>query len=156
MHTEDNKRVRERRPYYLRLARIFEALLLSLLPLSCIIAPIRELGNITLSTTTIYSSTYNIALIQDSNMAINSVNDLFIGDEIRGHSLVLSMYKPRFPSIFCKSDKEYHIYLKRNSNRIDEDEPVSSIGNSQDKYMTQEKKKGQVSKMADNIDNICH
>ena len=121
------------------------------------VAPIRKLGNITLSATTLRSSTYNMALIQDIDMAIDSVNDLFTGDKIRDHSLALSVHKSRSPLIsLSESDKEYHVHVKRDSNRMDEDEPVSPIGNSQDEYMIQERKKGQVSKAADNIDNMCH
>ena len=97
-----------------------------------------------------------MALILDIDMAVDSINDLFIGDEVRGHSLVLSVYKPRSPSILLsKSDKEYHICVKRDSNRMDEDKLVSSTGNSQDEYMTQERKKGQVSKAANSTDNMC-
>ena len=78
-----------------------------------------------------------MALILDIDMAVDFVNDFFIGDEIRGHSLALSVHKPRSPSILLsKSDKEHHICIKRDSNRIDEDKPVSSTGNSQDEYMT--------------------
>jgi len=101
--------------------------------------------------------TYNIALILDIDMAIDSVNDLFTGNKVRGHSLALSIHKPRFPLIFLsESNKEYHIYIKRDSNRMDEDEPIPSTGNSQDKYIIQERKKGQVSKTANSTDNICH
>jgi len=88
------------------------------------VAPIRELGNITLSATTLCSSTYN--------MAIDFVNDLFTDNEVRNHSLALSVHKSRSLSIFSsKSDKEYDICVKRDSDRMGEDEPVSPIGNSQ-------------------------
>jgi len=90
-------------------------------------------------------------------MAIDFVDDLFIGDKIRNCFLALSVHKPRSPSISSsKSDKEYYVCVKRDSNRMDEDDPVSPIGNSQDEYMTQERKKDQVSKAADNTDNMCH
>jgi len=52
--------------------------------------------------------------------------------------------------------EEYHICVKRNNNRIDEDKPVFSTGNSQDEYMTQERKKDQVSKTTDSTDNTCY
>ena len=98
-----------------------------------------------------------MAPIQDIDMAIDSVNDLFTGDEVRDHSLALSVHKSRSLLISSsKSDKEYNICVKRDSDRMDEDEPVSSIGNSQDEYTTKERKKGQVSKVADNTDNMCH
>jgi len=95
-----------------------------------------------------------MALILNIDMAIDSVNDLFTGNEVRGHSLALSMHKLRSPLISSsESNKEYHICVKRDSDRMDEDEPVSSTGNSQDEYTIQERKKGQVSKTAD-IKNI--
>ena len=98
-----------------------------------------------------------MAPIQDIDMAIDFVNDLFTGDEVRDHSLALSVHKFRSLLISSsKSDKEYNICVKRDSDRMDEDEPVSSIGNSQDEYMTEERKKGQVSKAADNTDNMCY
>jgi len=121
------------------------------------VVSIRELGNITLSATTLCSSTYNMAPIQDIDMAIDSVNDLFTGDKVKDCPLALSVHKSRSLLIFSsKSDKEYDICVKRDSDRMDENKPVSSIGNSQDKYMTKKKKKDQVSKVADNTDNMCH
>jgi len=67
--------------------------LLSLLPPSCIVAPIRELGNITLFTATTCSTTSNMASIQDIDMVVDPLDNLFdIGnnfDKVRGYSLVL-------------------------------------------------------------------
>ena len=98
-----------------------------------------------------------MAPILDIDMAIDSVNDLFTGDEVKGHSLALSVHKPRSLSISSsKSNEEYHICVKRDSDRMDEDKLVFSTGNSQDEYVTQERKKGQVSKAADSTDNMCH
>jgi len=98
-----------------------------------------------------------MAPILDIDMAVNSVNDLFTGDEVRGCSLALSVHKPRSPLILSsESDEEYHIHVKRDSNKMDENKPVSSTSNSQDKYATQERKKGQVGKTADSTDNTCH
>ena len=95
-----------------------------------------------------------MALILDIDMAVDSVNDLFTGDEVRGRSLVLSVHKLRSPLISSsKSNKEYHICVKRDTDRMDEDEPDSSTVNRQDEYTIQERKKGQVSKTAD-IKNI--
>jgi len=46
--------------------------------------------------------------------------------------LALSVHKPRSLSISSsESNKEYHIRVKRDSDRMDEDDPVSPIGNSQ-------------------------
>jgi len=98
-----------------------------------------------------------MAQIQDIDIAVDFIKNLFTGDEIRGCSLVLSMYRPRSPSISLSgSNEEYHIHVKRDSDRMDEDEPVSFVGNSQVEYKTQEKKKDQVSKVADNTDNMFH
>ena len=105
--------------------------LLSLLPPSCMVVPIRELGNITLSNTTLCSTTYNMAWIQDTDTAVDPVKNLFTDDEVRGHSLALSVHRPRSPSISSsESDEEYHVHVKRDSDRMNENEPVSSVGNS--------------------------
>ena len=70
-------------------------------------------------------------------MAIDFVDDLFTDNKVRSCSLALSVHKPRSSSIsLSKSDEEYHICVKRDSDRMDEDNPVSLIGNSQDEYMT--------------------
>ena len=72
-----------------------------------------------------------MAPILDIDMAVDSVNDLFIGDEVRGYSLALSVHKPRSPSIsLSESDKEYYICVKRDSDRMDENKSISSTGNS--------------------------
>ena len=41
------------------------------------VAPIRDLGNITANTLTFYESTSNMATIDDIDMRINSFNSLF-------------------------------------------------------------------------------
>ena len=92
------------------------------------VAPIRELGNITLSNTTLCSTTYNMAWIQDIDMAVDPVENLFTDDEMRGHLLALDMHRPR--SYSSESDEEYHVHVKRDSDRMNENEPVSSVGNS--------------------------
>jgi len=92
------------------------------------VVPIKELGNITLSATTTHSTTYNIALILDIDMAVDSVNNLFTGNEVRGHSLALSAHRSR--SLLMSSsecDEKYHIHVKRDSDRMEEDESVTSI-----------------------------
>ena len=67
------------------------------------VVPTRELGNITFSTTTTCSNTHNMASIQDIDMVVDPLDNLFdIGnnfDEMRGCSLTLSAYRPRFLSI---------------------------------------------------------
>jgi len=121
------------------------------------VVPIRNFGNITLSNTTLCSTTYNIAQIQDTDMAVDPVENLFIGNKVRGHSLVLSVHRLRSPLIsLSESNEEYHMHVKRDSNRMDKDKPISSVGNSQVKYEIWEKKKDQVSKAADNADSMFH
>ena len=132
-------------------------ILLSLLPPSCIVAPIRETRNIILFNTTSHSTTHNMARIQDNNMVINPVKDLFPDNEIRGHSLALSMYKPRSPSISSSESKEeYHICIQRISDKMDEDDPIPKSSNNQVKDTTWEKRKNLGSKVADNIGNTLH
>ena len=98
-----------------------------------------------------------MALILNIDMAVDSVNDLFTGNKVRGHSLALSVHKSRSPSISSLlSLKEYHIHVKRDNNRIDENKPIPSAGNSQDEYAIQKRKKGQVSKTSNSTDNMCH
>ena len=58
-------------------------------------------------------------------MAVDPVKNLFTDNEMRGRLLALSVYRPRFPSISSSiSDEEYHVHVKRDSNRMDNDEPV--------------------------------
>jgi len=72
-----------------------------------------------------------MAPILDIDMAVDSVNDLFTSNEVRDHSLALSVHKPRSLLISSsESDKEYHICVKRDSDRMNENKPVFSTGNS--------------------------
>ena len=95
---------------------------------------------------------------QDINMVIDPLENLFdIGDnydEVRGRSLEMSAHKPRSSSISSsKCDEEYHIQVKRESDRMVEDESVNSIGSICIKYATQEGQNNQVSKVADSTSN---
>ena len=69
--------------------------------------------------------------ILNFDMAINSGNNLFIDEKVRNHSLALSAYRPLSSS---KCDEGYYIYIKRHSDRIEEDDPVISVGSIQVKY----------------------
>jgi len=76
------------------------------------IASIRDLGNISLSATTMSYNSFNMDSSQNINMVVDPLDNLFdIGnnyDEIRGHSLEMSAHKPRSPSILSsKYDKEF-------------------------------------------------
>ena len=121
--------------------------LFSLLPLSCMIAPIRDQENITYSSTTMSFNILNSVSIQDLNMNVDPVSTMFELDyndnEVRGHSLDVSIHRPRFPSMSSsKCDEEYHIYVQRKGKKIVEDnndiKPTNSIGSIRLKYMTQE------------------
>ena len=87
----------------------------------------------------------------DINMVFDPEDNIYdIGngfEEGRGHSLSFSMYKPRSPSIsLSKCFEDYHIHVKRDSNRIGKDEPVGSIGSVKVEYTSQGGQKDQVSK----------
>jgi len=121
------------------------------------VAPTRELGNITLSDTTTSSTTHNMTPILDFDMAVDSGNDLFTDEEVRGCSLALSAHRPRTPSMSSSEcDEEYHVRVKRRSDRMDEDEPVASVGSIQVEYASQEGRNGQVSEAADNTNNTSY
>ena len=78
--------------------------LLSFLPLSCMVAPIRDLGNITSKTLSICESTLNMTASNDIDMEVDSFNQLFQGtndffDEVQDCSLTQSAHSPRTLSI---------------------------------------------------------
>jgi len=104
------------------------------------VASIRELGNISLSTSATYSTTNNMTPIQDNDMVVDPLDNLLgIGnkfDEMRDCSLAQSTHRPRSPSMsLSECNEKYHIYVKRNSNRMEEDEPVTSVGSIQVEYI---------------------
>ena len=101
----------------------------------------------------------NLTPNSDINMVINSVDNIFnIGDSFKaekGCSLSLSIYKPRSSSISSSERSEdYHIRVKKDSDRIDEDKPVSSIGSIKIEYVSQEEQKNQVSKVTDTTNDM--
>jgi len=123
------------------------------------VAPTRELANITLSPTAIANVSNNLTPNSDIDMIVDPLDNLYNIDdsfeEGRGRSLSLSMHKPRSPSISSsKYSKEYHIYVKRESNRMNEDEPIISIGSIKVEYTFQERQKYQVSKVTDITNNM--
>jgi len=118
------------------------------------VVPIRELANITQSTTAIANISNNLTPNSDINMVIDPEDNIYnIGnsfEERRGYSLSFSMHKLKSPSISSsKCSKDYHIHVKRNSDRMDKDEPVSSIGSVKVEYASQGGQKDQVSKVTD-------
>ena len=53
-----------------------------------------------------------MAWIQDIDMAVDPVENLFTDDEMRGHLLALSVHRPRSYSIsLSESDEEYYVLL---------------------------------------------
>ena len=123
------------------------------------VVPIRELANITQSTTAIANISNNLTPNLDINMVIDPEDNIYnIGDgfeERRGCSLSFSMHKPRSPSnSSSKCSKDYHVRVKRNSDRMDKDEPIGSIGSVKVEYASQGGQKDQVSKATDTTNDI--
>jgi len=74
-------------------------------------------------------------------------------DEVRGCSLDASVHRPRSPSLLSsKNEEEYHVHVQHESDRINEDEPVNSLGSINLEYVTQSQNH-QVSKAADSLSN---
>ena len=95
------------------------------------------------------------------DMVIDPLDNLLdIGSSFnseRDHSLLLSMHKLRLPSIsLSECSEEYHVHVKRMSNRMDEDKPVGTIDSIKLEYASQEKQKDQVSIATDTTRNMMH
>ena len=105
--------------------------------------------------------TNDMTPIQDNNMIVDSF-DNFLGignkfDKIRDYSLALSVHRPRSSSIsLSKCNEKYHVHVKSDSDRMEEDKPVVSIGSIQVEYVSQEGRNSQVSKVANNTNNTCY
>ena len=119
--------------------------LLSLLPPSYIVAPIRDQGNITHSSTIMSFNTLDSISIQKLNMDVDPVSTMFELDhndnKVRGCSLDVSIHRLRSPSMSSsKYDEEYHIRIQRESKKMVENnndiEPANSIGSIRLKYAT--------------------
>jgi len=118
------------------------------------VVPIKELVNITHFTTAMANISNNLTSNSDINMVIDPEDNIYdIGNgfkEGRGCSLLLSIHKPRSPSISSsKCSEDYYVHVKRNSNRMDENEPVGSISSIKIEYVSQRGQKDHVSKAAD-------
>ena len=112
------------------------------------VVPIRESANITHTSTAMANISDNLTPNSDINMVFDPENNIYnISEgfkEGRGCSLSFNIHKPRSPSIsLSKCSKDYHVCVKRMSDRMDEDKPVSSIGSIKVKYVFQE---GQMSR----------
>jgi len=90
-------------------------------------------------------------MIIDLKDNIFNISNTF--EERRSHSLLFSMHKPRSSSISSsKYSEDYHVHVKRDSNKMDKDESISFIGSIKVEYMSQGGQNVQVSK-ATNITN---
>ena len=123
------------------------------------VVPIRELVNITHSTVSMANNPNNLTPSFDIDIVIDPIDNIFdIGDNFkdrRGCSLSLSMYKPKSPLIFSsKYSEDYHVYIKRESDRMDEDKLVGSIGSIRLEYESQGRQKDQVNKATDTTNNM--
>ena len=87
------------------------------------------------------SNSLNLTSGQDIDMVVDPIEAIFDLDnnldEVRGHSLDLSIYRPRSPSIsLSEYNEEYHIHIKQESNRMVKDKPVNSSSNFSLEYVT--------------------
>jgi len=77
----------------------------------------------------------DIDMVTDPIGAMFNLNNNF--DEVRGHSLDASAHKPKSPSVLSsESEKEYHVYVQQESDRMNEDEPDNSPGSVKLEYKT--------------------
>ena len=93
------------------------------------------------------------------NTVIDLVNNIYdIGNSFkmgRGCSLSLSIYRPK-SSLISSSEcsEDYHVYVKRKSDRMNKDELVSSIGSIKLEYVSQKGQKNQISKVTNTTSDI--
>ena len=81
------------------------------------VAPIRDLGNITQPSDTMSSNFSKVIFNDDIDMVPNSIGAMFNlnnnFDEMKGCSLDMSAHKPRSPSVSSsKSKEEYHAHVQ--------------------------------------------
>ena len=103
----------------------------------------------------------NLTPTSNINMVIDSLDNLLdISNSFnseRGYSLLLSMHKPRLPSISSsKCSEEYHVHVKRRSNRMDKNEPVGTSNSIKLEYIFQGEQKDQVSTTTNTTRNTMH
>ena len=78
------------------------------------VAPIRDIGNKSLFTSTFHNSISNIAPTSNMNMIIDSINDFFKSncnnyDKVRGHPLVFSMHNLKSLSMSLNECNEEYL-----------------------------------------------
>ena len=80
-------------------------------------------------------------------------------NEVRGHSLDLSIHRPRSLSLLLlvsDCDEEYHVHVQRKSNKMNEDKSINLSENIELEYTTPKSQPNQVSKMADVVAITYH
>ena len=96
------------------------------------VAPIRDIGNIIFHSSAFHTSASNIASELDiditdctavKNIIFNNSGEI---DKVRGHSLTPSAHSSRSSShVLDLSDEPYPNKVQRESNNMDEDNPVA-------------------------------
>ena len=81
------------------------------------VAPIRDLGNLTHSSAIMSQNSLNLVPSQDINMDVDPIEAMFDlnnnFDKVRGCSLDMSIHRPRSPSLLLSEcDEEYHIRVQ--------------------------------------------
>jgi len=107
-------------------------MLLSLLPPSCMVVPIRALVNITLSTTTKALSTNILNMFANEDVVMDGgLFDCLFKDicdnynEVQGHTLAYSAHCPRTPSMSSSECKEsYAKQIERQNDIIVEEDLI--------------------------------
>ena len=95
------------------------------------------------------------------NIDVDGFNNLFKNisdnfDKVRGHSLAQSTHYPRTPSLFSSNyDEDYTMRVQKASNRMDEDNPVTTSDSIQLEYTNPKGQNSLVSKIADNTSPAC-
>ena len=103
----------------------------------------------------------NLVLSQDIDMVFDPVKTMFDlnnnFNKVRDHSLDLSIHRPRSLSSLLsvsECDKEYHVCIQRESNKMIEDKPIISSNNFELEYITPKSQTNQVSKVAETPSNM--
>jgi len=114
------------------------------------VASNRELGNK-------HCFTHNMASNDYINIDVDGFNNLFKNisnnfDKVRNRSLAQSTHHPRTPLLSSSDyDEDYIMRVQKASNRMNEDNPVTTSNSIQLEYTNPKGQNGLVSKVADNI-----
>ena len=139
-----------------RSIRLIITSLLSLQLPSCIIASVRDTGNITFFSSAITNVQLTINLLPNVGIDIDNFRDSNIDnyDEIRDHLMTFNESTSRIVSIFSsEASVEYTIRMECLNDVFDNEEVKNPINSSQLSYM--EPKKIQVNKASDYKNSAC-